>query len=267
MTTFEDLTSSLDRLSKAVKAAATARSRHDKKTAHLIETAAKEAASLEWHRGEEILRKEAKQFDESQEQALRQRRESLKSQAHQAKVPFHPYDKSDRIGIFDVRYSGLGVTIELGGVEVDSFDEADGERLYKRLQDARGSLDAQPLDRKEFFRDIKAAYTTARRNSREGDYVLVNAIHSNLLLERARHDDRFIRDPNPKNIAPYPLFQFVYDLARFLNDAEGPRCGSERIQTQAPSMRESKVAVQIPSLRNPVGTETSVARLAVVSVS
>ncbi len=268
MTTFDDLNSSVTRLSKAVKAAASARLKHDRKAVKLIETAAKEAEMLDWNKGVEILRNEAVQLQRNQEQALRQRRESLKTNAEKAAVPFRPYTAWDRIGIFDVRYSGLAVTIELGGVKIESFDEADGGRLFNRLQELRSRLNAQALERQQFFKDIKAAYTSVRRRSQgEGDYVLIHEIHGELLFEHARHDAKFVRDPDPKNIAPYPLHQFVYDLARFLNDADGPRCGSERIQTQAPSMRESKAAVQIPNLKNPVSSETSVARLAVVSAS
>ena len=268
MTTFDDLNTSLARLSKAVKASAAARLKHDKKAAKLIEAAAKEAELMDWKKGAEVLRNEAVQLQRGQEQALRQRRESLKTHAQQAGVPIRGYEAWDRIGIFDVRYSGLAVTVELGSVKVETFDEAAGERLFKRLEEVRSLLDAQPLDRKQFFQNIKAAYTTVRRRSPgEGDYVLVHAIHGELLLERARHNAKFVRNPDPKNIAPYPLHQFVYDLARFLNDADGPRCGSERIQTQAPSMRESKATVQIPNLKNSVSSETSVARLAVVSAS
>jgi hypothetical protein len=267
MTTFDDLNTSLARLSKAVKASATARQKRDKKATKLLDVAAKEAELMDWKKGAEILRNEGAQLQRDQEQALRQRREGLKTHAQQAGVPTRGYEAWDRIGIFDVRYSGLAVTVELGGVKVESFDEADGERLFKRLQEVRSLLDA-PLDRKQFFQNIKAAYSAVRRRSPgEGEYVLVHAIHGELLLERARHDAKFVRNPDPKNIAPYPLHQFVYDLARFLNDADGPRCGSERIQTQAPSMRENKATVQIPNLKNPVSPETSVARLAVVSAS
>lgn len=268
MTTFDDLNTSLARLSKAVKASATARLKRDKKAAKLLEFAAKEAELMDWKKGGEVLRNEARQLQLDQEQSLCQRRESLKTHAQRAGVPLQGCEAWDRIGIFDVRYSGLAVTVELGGVKVESFDEADGERLFKRLQELHTVLDAPPLDRKQFFQNIKAAYTTIRRRpSGEGDYVLVHAIHVELLFERARHDTKFVRNPDPKNIAPYPLHQFVFDIARFLNDADGPRCGSERIQTQAPSMRESKATVQIPNLKNPVSASTSVARLAVVSAS
>jgi hypothetical protein len=266
MTNLDDVNASVACLSKAVKAAATARLKHDKEAVKLLEAAAKEAEIIDWKKVAEILHNEAVQLQRDQEQALRQRRESLKKQAEQAGVPFRPYSTWDRIGIFDVRYSGLSVIAELGGVKVEIFDEANGERLLKRLQELRSQLDALPLDRKLFFQHIKTAYSTARRRSPgEGDYVLVHEIHGELLFERARHDAKFVRNPDPKNISPYPLHQFVYDLARFLNDADGPRCGSERIQTQPPSMRESKLTVQIPNLRNPVTSETSVARLAVVS--
>lgn len=268
MTTFDELNTSLGRLSKAVKAAASARLKRDEKAAKLIEAAAKEAELTGWTKGAEILRNEAVQLQHDQEQALSQRRESLKTQAQHRDVPFRGYEAWDRIGFFDVRYSGLAVTVELGGVKVETFDEADGERLFAQLQELRNRLDAHPLDRKQFFQNLKAAYSNVRRrNSGDGDYALVHAIHGELLLERARQDAKFVRNPDPKNIAPYPLHQFVYDLARFLNDADGPRCGSERIQTQAPSMRESKSTVQIPNLKNPVSLETSVARLAVVSAS
>jgi len=266
MTNFDDLNSSIARLSKAVKAAASARLKRDTKAAKLIEAAAKEVESMDWKKGGEILRNEAVQLQREQEQALRQRRENLKTHAQQAGIPFQGYEAWDRIGIFDVRYSGLAVTVELGGVKVETFDEADGGQLFKRLQEVRSLLDSRPLDRKHFFQDLKAAYTTVRRRSSgEGDYVLVHEIHREMLLERARLESKFVRNPDPKNIAPYPLQQFVYDLARFLNNADGPRCGNERIQTQTPSMRESKAAVQIPNLKNFVSPETSVARLAVVS--
>jgi hypothetical protein len=266
MTNLDDVNASVACLSKAVKAAATARLKHDTEAVKLLEAAAKEAEIIDWKKVVEILRNEAVELKNEQEQALRQRREGLKKHAEQAAVPFRGYEAWDRIGIFDVRYSGLAVTVELGGVKVESFDEADGERLFKRLQELRSQLDAPLLDRKQFFQDIKAAHSTVRRRSPgESAYVLVHAIHGELLFERARHDAKFVRNPDPKNISPYPLYQFVYDLARFLNDTDGPRCGSERIQTQAPSMRESKATVQIPNLKNPVISETSVARLAVVS--
>ena len=266
MTTYDDINASVACFSKAVKAAATARLKHDTEAVKLLEAAVKEGEIIDWKKVVEILRNEAVELKNEQEQALRQRREGLKKHAEQAGVPFRGYEAWDRIGIFDVCYSGLAVTVELGGVKVESFDEPDGERLFKRLQQVRSQLDAPLLDRKQFFQNIKAAYSTVRRRTPgEGDYVLVYAIHAEVLLERARHDAKFVRNPDPKNISPYPLHQFVYDLARFLNDADGPSCGSERIQTQPPSLRESKLTVQIPNMRNPVSSETSVARLAVVS--
>ena len=93
------------------------------------------------------------------------------------------------------------------------------------------------------------------------EFVPVRDLHREMLLERARVSERFRKTGEAKNIEPYPLAQFIYDLARFLR--EGVVLGEERIMTQTPSMRESRETIHIPNLEHPAANETAAARLAI----
>jgi hypothetical protein len=83
-------------------------------------------------------------------------------------------------------------------------------------------------------------------------------------LEQARNSERFRKSVDPKDIDPYPLPQFVFDLARFVRD--GATVGGERLVTQAPSMREARDTIHIPNLDHPTGGETAAARLAIRAI-
>jgi hypothetical protein len=122
-------------------------------------------------------------------------------------------------------------------------------------------MEKSPFSRVDFFRQVQSSYATCRRTGTLDEFVSVLDLHRELFLERARLNEAFRKRPEPKNVPEYPLHQFVFDLARFIQ--KGVAVGDERLFTTTPSMRESASTVFVPNLEHPLASETPAARLAI----
>jgi len=255
----------LERLGKllisAVKSQAFGRSDYAKK----IEDASRLAAQINWAEVKAAIEKEAGAVREKEEANLLGRREKLNHAAIAAKWQAQMGTQFDRIEIFQVDYEGATAVIRLGGVVLERVKESDGEKLFARLQQLRTLLEQTPYSRDSFFKMLRDAHTICRFASGGGDeFVPVRELHREMVLEHARHSESFRKNAEPKNIEPYSLPQFVFDLARFVR--VGISVGSHRLVTQTPSMRESKETIHIPNLDHPTSSETAAARLAIKPV-
>jgi hypothetical protein len=252
----------LQKLGKSLGAAVKSRALGKPDFGKQIEEAYKLAGQFDWAALKATIETEAKAVREQQDANLQARREKLHHAAVTANVPASMGAQADRLDIFRIEYEGSVADISLGGATVERLKEVDGDKLFARIRHLRAILEKNPFLRDEFFRMLKAAHVSCLRSGTFSDgFVPIRELHREILFERARSSDRFRKNPDPRSIEPYPLHQFVFDLARFIRG--GVAVGEERLATQTPSMRESKETIHIPNLENPMGSETAAARLAV----
>lgn len=208
------------------------------------------------------------QLDEARQQRtaeIHSRREALLNAARFSGVPTDPGTNGDRIDVFRLSYEGAVVAISFGGVALPKLKETDGAKVLEHLKKLRDTLQQAPFNRESFLKLLKAAYAILRRTAGNADeYVGIRELHREIILEQARRSPKFAKDPDPKHLVAYPLFQFLFDLARF--GQGGWKLGQDVIKTQAPSMREQKDAVYLPDLERPLTNETAIAGLAIKSV-
>lgn len=255
----------LGKLGKTLAAAVKSRAFGRPEFAKQIEEASKLAGQINWNEVKANIDREASAVRTRNEANLSSRREKLLQAASAAKWPGQMGDQLDRVDIFQVQYEGAMAVIRLGGVVLERVNESDGEKLFARLQQLRASLEQTPYLRESFFKMLRDAHTICRFASGGGDeFVPVGELHREMVLEHARHSERFRKSAEPKNIEPYSLPQFVFDLARFVR--VGVAVGAHRLVTQTPSMRESKETIHIPNLDHPTGSEVAAARLAIKPV-
>ena len=257
--------SALQKLGKALSAAVKSRAFGRPDFAKHIVEASKLAGQINWSEVKGNIEREASAEREKEEVNLRTRREKLLQAASAANWPMQQGGQLDRIDIFHLEYEGATAVVKIGGVVLERARESDGERLFARLRELRTALDQAPFHRDDFFKMLKEAHIICRFRMAGGDEsVPVRELHREMLLEHARNSERFRKAAEPKNIEPYSLPQFIFDLARFIRD--GPSVGGERLATQTPSMREARETVHIPNLNHPIGNETAAARLGIKRV-
>jgi hypothetical protein len=245
-------------LSNAAKARAFGRSDYPK----LIEEAARLAAQVNWTGLTNAIEREVAVTLQAEETNLSSRREKLLQTAAAAQWQTRQGERFDRIDIWQVEYEGTSVVLKLGGVLFERIKETDAKKVFELMRQFRTALDNRPFQREAFFKLLKDSHAHFRRAADGGDdFVPIRDLHREMVLERARTSERFRKSAEPKNIEPYPLTQFIFDLARFVRG--GVAVGGERIVTQTPSMRQAKDTIHIPNLDNPMSSETAAARLAI----
>lgn len=263
-TSLDKLIPSLDKLAKKAKAAGKAVEKRAATAEKTLEAAVQAAKDAGFEGAALVFAKEAEELRNAKKTQLAQRREILLARAKDAGVAVKQYEKTDRVDVFELSYPGISVEVTLGGAKVDTIKESDGERVWLAFSKLRENLKQHVFDRKAFFATVKAAWQSVRRLTADGgEYQLVKDVHRELVLERARRSAKFAKIPEPKNIEPYSLAQFIYDLARFGDGQEGWVCGAERLKSQTPAMRESKDSVHVPVLSHPLAPDSPMARLAV----
>ena len=170
------------------------------------------------------------------EAALDRRREDLRRAAEVVGWKVLRRRDYDIVDCFRVDYKKDRVTVRLGSERLDAFDEADGKALLSRLRAARAALDRVPFDRLGFLQDLKDAIGVAGvlRRDRNGR-VPIRKLYPLVVLVRQTGNERFIKRPDSKTYADYPMTQFVYDFARFGREGWKTESG-ERISNQPPNM-------------------------------
>jgi len=252
----------LQKFAKSVGTAVKSRAFGKPDFAKHIEEASKLAGQIDWDALKSAIETAAKAGRELDDANLQARREKLNQAALAAKIPAAMLAQADRIDIFRIEYEGSTAVINLGGVVAERSKESNGEKLCEHIRHLRAVLEKAPFNREGFFKVLKAAHVICRRSGTfSDDFVPIRDLHREILLERARCSDRFRKNPDPRSIEPYPLHQFIFDLARFV--LGGVAVDGERLVTQTPSMRESKETIHIPNLEHPTGNETAAARLAI----
>ena len=184
------------------------------------------------------------------ETALDRRRDDLARSAMDVDWTVRRRREYDVVDCFRVDYTKNRVTVQLGSEKLDAFDEADGRRLFARLRTAREELDQVPFDRLEFLQTLKDAIGLAEtmKQDRNGK-VPIRKLYPMVVLARQLRNERFLRKPDSKTYADYPMTQFVYDFARFGREGWKTERG-ERISNQPPNMATvaKRASVTLPVL-------------------
>jgi hypothetical protein len=261
MPDFTQQTAQIKKLTFALAAASKAAAQGRADAGMKLDATLKLAEQLDWPALVEGLKRARDEERSKREVGLQSRREKLLVSARAAGEPFVDGERSVRVGVFRVEFEGESTVVSLGGVDVERTKEVDGERLYKRSKELRAWLEKSPFSRAEFFKQLQASYATCRRAGTTDEFVSVRDLHRELVLERARTNEAFRKRPEAKNVPDYPLHQFVFDLARFIQ--KGAAVGDDRLVTTTPAMRESASTVFIPNLDHPLANETPAARFAI----
>lgn len=184
------------------------------------------------------------------ETALDRRRDDLARSAMDVDWTVQRRREYDVVDCFRVDYTKNRVTVQLGSEKLDAFDEADGRRLFARLRTAREELDRVPFDRLEFLQTLKDAIGLAEtmKQDRNGK-VPIRKLYPMVALARQLRNERFLRKPDSKTYADYPMAQFVYDFARFGREGWKTERG-ERVSNQPPNMATvaKRASVTLPVL-------------------
>ena len=170
------------------------------------------------------------------EEALDRRREDLARSASEVGWRVLRRRNYDVVDCFRVDYRKDRVTVRLGSEKLDAFDEVDGKQLFSRLRVARKVLDGSPFDRLRFLQALKDAIGLAQTLKRDRDgRVPIRKLYPLVVLARQSRNERFLKKPDSKTYADYPITQFVYDLARFGREGWKTERG-ERVSNQPPNM-------------------------------
>ena len=153
------------------------------------------------------------------------------------------------VDVFKVRDKGATTIIEFAGVEVESSDELDGEKLAGEIMAVRNRMEKSGLDRTTFFKLIKNAIHSANAKKPSNDgYAELVLIYREFLFEQAWARPSFAKSGCSKYFPDYPFYQFLWDLTVFFNG--GPSEGEFRLSGRPPSMSERTKAYKLPNLKN-----------------
>lgn len=170
------------------------------------------------------------------DQALARRREELLHAAEAAGWQTRRMQDYDHVDCFRVNYKRARVTLQLGSEAWDAFGEADGQKVFVRIQEARSELDGFPFDRDAFFTMVKDAICLAKLQGLDRDgKVPIRKLYPLLVLVRQSHDEAFMKRPSIRSFREYSICQFIYDLARFGKKGWSVKAG-ERLASQTPNM-------------------------------
>ena len=214
---------------------------HERAVAALRETKSGQLLSF--------LENEVHRLDQQRDSALQTRREDLLRSAKKHGWAAKRLTNSDVVGCFRIEYKAARATVHLGSERLGAFEEADGVRLFARIEEARIGLDGFPFEREGFFRSLKEAMALAKAQGQARDgKVPIRRLYPLVVLVRQSQDERFVKRPEQKSFSNYPMAQFVYDLARFGKD--GWIMHGERLSTQTPNMAsiQKGATVRLPPL-------------------
>lgn len=261
----ENRFSQLQSLHKNLLAALKPESKSEADLCSTLEAAFTVAEKMDWSAFLESLRVAAASARAKQQEDLILRRQALHRAAREAGVDIEGGGNSDRIDILQVDYDGMTAVIKLSDITIERIKVSDGGALFRAIRELRAKLENSRFNRESFFENLKVAYATRRHGSSQADeFIPIADLHREVVFEQARKSDAFRKNPEPKNLPTYPLYQFVFDLARFV-DGGVAMPGGLRLKTQTPSMAEARHTIHIPDLKHPTGPATAAARLAISS--
>ena len=247
--TVEDELKALNNARLAVAALAKAR---DTGAAELLALHEKAIAALRETKSGQLLsflEDEVHRLEQQRDSALKTRREDLLRSAKKHGWAAKRLTNTDVVGCFRIEYKAARATVHLGSERLVAFDEADGTRLFSRIEEAKAGLDDFPFERHGFFRSLKEAMALAKAQGQARDgKVPIRRLYPLVVLVRQIQDERFVKRPEQKSFRNYPMAQFVYDLARFGKD--GWITQGERLSNQTPNMASIQrgATVMLPSL-------------------
>lgn len=248
MNNLEKLTKQLATL--ASELAASGKAKTFVQQADDLKKALKAAKEVNWEKLIPLIEEALGAAKADADRQLVERRQKMLEAVKAKGIHYRSESDMDTVDVFKVRYKGAATIIEIAGVEVESLDELDGEKLANAILSLRGRLEKSGLDRSSFFRFVKAAieHSNAKNPSRDG-YVDLGAIYRELLFEHAWSKSSFAKSGSPKHFPDYPFHQFLWDLAAFVS--EGSIEGNLRLDGRTPAMSERAASHVLPNTKNP----------------
>ena len=248
MNEFDNLTKKMNALANDMTAASKAKTFLQQ--ADELQKVLKTAREVNWenliHLVEETLKMARASIDQQLQDRRRKLLESLKSKG----IYYRMDGDADAVDVFKVRYKGPTTIIEFAGVEVESFDEFDGEKLANEIMATRNRMEKSGLDRTTFFKLIKNAIQNANAKNPSNDgYAKIDLIYREFLFEQAWAKPSFAKSGSSKYFPDYPFYQFLWDLAAFI--VGGTSEGEFRLSGRPPAMSERTHSYKLPDLKNP----------------
>jgi hypothetical protein len=210
----------------------------------------KSARETNWANFISLLEETQKTAKANIELQLQDRRRKLLESLRSKGIYNQMDGEADAVDVFKVRYKGATTIIEFAGVEVESSDELDGEKLANEILAIRNRLEKSRLDRTTFFKFIKNAIQSANAKNPSSDgYAKLDLIYREFLFEQAWARQSFAKSGCSKYFPEYPFYQFLWDLAAFI--VGGTAEGEFRLSGRPPAMAERTHSYKLPNLKNP----------------
>ncbi len=247
MNEFDNLTKKMNALANDMTAASKAKTFLEQ--AVELQKVLKTAREINWENLMHLLEETHKTAKANIDQQLQDRRRKLLESLKSKGIYYRMDGDADVVDVFKVRYKGATTIIEFAGVEVESFDELDGEKLANEIMATRNRLEKSGLDRTTFFKLIKNAIQNANAKKLSNDgYMELDPIYREFLFEQAWAKPSFAKSGSSKYFPDYSFYQFLWDLTVFFNG--GPSEGEFRLSGRPPSMSERTKAYKLPNLKN-----------------
>lgn len=215
-----------------------------------LKKALNSAKEMHWDRLIPLIEESLSNATADAERQLKDRRQKTLEALKAKGVHYRSDPDADTADVFKIRYKGPTAVIEFAGVEVESSDELDGEKLANAILSLRSRLEKSSLNRSSFFKFVKSAieHANAKNPSRDG-FVELFVIYREFLFEQAWSKNSFAKTGSSKHFPDYPLYQFLWDLASFIRG--GNREGDLRLSGRTPAMSERTSSYKLPNLESP----------------
>jgi hypothetical protein len=210
----------------------------------------KSAREVDWEKLIPLIEEALGSAKSEAEVQLGGRRQKMLEAVKVKGVFIRPDAEVDSVDVFKVRYKGGGTIVEFAGVELETLDELDGEKLADAILALRSRLEKATMERGKFFTLVKTAiaHANAKNPSRDG-FVELGLIYRELVFEYAWSKSSFAKSGSAKHFPEYPFHQFLWDLAAFIGG--GNREGEFRLVGRTPAMSERAISYKLPNLGNP----------------
>lgn len=182
------------------------------------------------------------------EQQLVERRQTLEIAARDARFTYRRLSSVDKVGLFEVSYSKVKVTVKIGSEMLTTFEEVDGKKLVERLKLEQKNLEESALPRDGFFKALKLAIALAGSDGKvQSGKTKVHDLFTYLVLTRQLvQSDVFRKKPIQKNFTDYSKAMMAFEFFRFGDHQDGWTFGSERLCNQGPNMATQSEALLLP---------------------
>ena len=196
----------------------------------------------------DLFRRELLEAEAIFDNQLAERRQTLEAAARDAHFTHRRLTSVDKVGLFEVSYSKVKVTVKIGSETLTTLEEVDGKKLVERLKLEQKNLEENTLPRDRFFKALKLAIALAGSDGKvQSGKVKVHDLFAYLVLTRQLvQSDAFRKKPIQKNFTDYSKAMMAFEFFKFGEHQDGWTFGSERLCNQGPNMATQSEALQLP---------------------